>query len=78
MFNKLANAYANPEDKKKVIIKQTLIPIDIRHGSAETTMLLREILLFENQEIYMQEFFIHLIQYKWESISRINDFFLIM
>ena len=48
------------------------------HGSAETTMLLREILLFENQEIYKQEFVINLIKYKWESISRINDFFLII
>ena len=26
-----------------LIVKQTLVPVDIMHGSAETTMLLREI-----------------------------------
>jgi hypothetical protein len=43
LIDNLTNSHAKTEDKKQVIVKQTQIPIDIMHGSAETTMLLREI-----------------------------------
>ena len=43
LIDKLTNLHAKIEDKKQVIVKHTLIPVDIMHGSAETTMLLREI-----------------------------------
>jgi hypothetical protein len=59
-------------------VKQTLIPLELTHGSAETTNLLKEIELFENQEIFKQEFVINLIKYKWESTSSISYFFLLL
>lgn len=67
---------AKAEDKKPVIIKQTLIPLNLGVGSEESLNLMREILFFENQEIYKYEYVIHLIKYKWLSIHRINNILL--